>query len=82
MSLPAISKHLKVLERAGLISRRIDGRVHHCHLEARPMIEAAEWINRYRAFWQEQFDALDAYLKRRRAVSAKRTARKTRKERP
>ncbi len=82
MSLPAISKHLKVLERAGLISRRIDGRVHHCHLEAQPMSEAAEWINRYRAFWQEQFDALDRYLKRRRVVSAKRTTRKTRKERP
>ncbi len=82
MSLPAISKHLKVLERAGLLSRHIDGRIHHCHLEAHPMSEAAEWINRYRAFWQEQFDALDRYLKRRRAVSAKRTAKETRKERP
>jgi DNA-binding transcriptional ArsR family regulator len=64
VSLPAISKHLRVLEKAGLIQRERDGRVHHLRLEAKPMREAAAWIEFYRAFWEEQFDALAAYLKR------------------
>jgi len=58
VSLPAISKHLRVLERAGLLERRRQGRRRRCRLIARPMREAAAWINRYRRFWKQQFDRL------------------------
>jgi DNA-binding transcriptional ArsR family regulator len=63
VSLPAISKHLRVLEKAGLIRRERDGRVHRLRLEAKPMRDAAAWIERYRGFWEEQFDQLADYLK-------------------
>ena len=63
MSLPAVSKHLRVLEQAGLLARARDGRVHRCQIEAAPMRAAADWIARYRGFWEERFDALDRYLK-------------------
>lgn len=63
MSLPAISKHLRVLETAGLLARERDGRVHRCRLVAGPMNDAAEWIARCRRFWEEQFEALSEYLK-------------------
>ena len=62
MSLPAVSKHLRVLESAGLIARQKDGRVHRCRFVADPMKNAAEWIERYRRFWEEQLDALALYL--------------------
>src|SRR5580765_5190965 len=62
MSLPAISKHLRVLESAGLLDREIDGRIHRCRLAAEPMKHAAAWIAQYRAFWETQFDALGKYL--------------------
>ena len=63
MSLPAISKHLTVLERAGLITRAKDGRMHRCHLSADPMKEASEWIEkRYQEFWERQLDALADYF--------------------
>jgi DNA-binding transcriptional ArsR family regulator len=62
MSLPAISKHLRVLESAGLLQREIDGRVHRCRLAAEPMKDAARWMEQYRAFWETQFDALAKYL--------------------
>ncbi len=62
MSLPAISKHLRVLEHAGLISRRRDGRMHHLQLEAKPMREAAQWIEEYRKFWEGALDSLADYL--------------------
>jgi len=62
MSLPAVSKHLRVLEDARLVTRRKDGRVHRCRLVAEPMKDAAEWIERYRQFWEHQFDALADYL--------------------
>ncbi|MGH9713321.1 MAG: ArsR/SmtB family transcription factor [Candidatus Acidiferrales bacterium] len=62
MSLPAVSKHLRVLENAGLVVRHKDGRVHRCRLIAGPMKDAAQWIERYRLFWHEQFDALARYL--------------------
>jgi DNA-binding transcriptional ArsR family regulator len=62
MSLPAVSKHLRVLENAGLVTRHKDGRVHRCRLIAEPMKDAADWIERYRMFWEEQFDALERYL--------------------
>jgi DNA-binding transcriptional ArsR family regulator len=62
ISLPAVSKHLKVLEGAGLIARHKDGRVHRCRLVAEPMKNASEWIEHYRQFWEQQFDALARYL--------------------
>jgi DNA-binding transcriptional ArsR family regulator len=64
VSLPAISKHLRVLEKAGLIRRERDGRVHRLRLEAKPMRDAAAWIERYRGFWERQFDELADYLKK------------------
>ena len=62
MSLPAISKHLRVLENAGLIRRQRHGRVHQLKLDAKPMEQAGKWIEAYRRFWEESFDRLDAYL--------------------
>ena len=62
MSLPAVSKHLKVLERAGLLARDRDGRVHRCRLEPQAMDDAGEWIGRTRAFWEGRLDALARYL--------------------
>jgi DNA-binding transcriptional ArsR family regulator len=62
MSLPAVSKHLRVLETAGLVVRHKDGRVHRCRLIAEPMKDAAEWIEHYRKFWEHQFDNLARYL--------------------
>jgi DNA-binding transcriptional ArsR family regulator len=62
MSLPAVSKHLKYLERAGLLVREVDGRVHHCRLRPDPLQQAALWMNRYRHFWEGQFEALAQYL--------------------
>jgi DNA-binding transcriptional ArsR family regulator len=63
MSLPAVSKHLRILENAGLVSRRRRGRVHSLKLEAKPMQQAQAWIEEYRKFWEERFDCLDEYLK-------------------
>ena len=63
MSLPAVSKHLRVLEQAGLLAREKDGRVHRCQIEAAPMRAAADWIARYREFWDERLDALERYLR-------------------
>ncbi len=62
MSLPAISKHLKVLERAGLIERRREAQWRPCRLEAAPLKDAADWIEEYRQFWEESFDRLDEVL--------------------
>jgi DNA-binding transcriptional ArsR family regulator len=64
MSLPAISKHLRVLENAGLVSRQRRGRVHQLALEAKPMAEAQQWIAEYRKFWEASLDRLDTYLKK------------------
>ena len=63
MSLPAISKHLKVLENAGLISGSKDAQRRPRRLEARPLKEVAEWLGTYREFWEASFDRLDEYLK-------------------
>jgi DNA-binding transcriptional ArsR family regulator len=67
MSLPAVSKHLKVLEGAGLISRGRDAQWRPCKLEAAPLQDAANWIEYYRKFWEASFDRLDAYLQRLQA---------------
>lgn len=62
VSLPAISRHLKVLERAGLITRGRDAQWRPCRLEVAPLKEAAGWIEHYRRFWDKSFDRMDAYL--------------------
>jgi DNA-binding transcriptional ArsR family regulator len=63
VSLPAISKHLRVLEGAGLLTQEKQGRVRRCQLVAEPMHDAIEWIARYGQFWEGRFDALDQYLR-------------------
>ena len=62
MSLPAVSKHLKVLQRAGLIARGRDAQWRPCRLEARPLKDVAEWVDHYRKFWMESFDRLEDCL--------------------
>ena len=62
VTLPAISKHLKVLERAGLIERGREAQWRPCRLKAAPLKDAAAWVDRYRRFWEERFDCLDEYL--------------------
>jgi len=63
MSLPAVSKHLKVLERAGLIARGREAQWRPCRLEAKPLQDVAAWVEPYRRFWEESFERLDDYLK-------------------
>jgi DNA-binding transcriptional ArsR family regulator len=63
MSLPAVSKHLKVLERAGLIARSREAQWRPCRLEARPLKGAVDWLEQYRRFWEESLDRLGDYLK-------------------
>jgi DNA-binding transcriptional ArsR family regulator len=73
MSLPAVSKHLRVLEKAGLLRRRRYGRVHEMQLQAKPLKQAAQWVEEYRKFWEASFDRLAAYLeKTNKAASKKR----------
>jgi DNA-binding transcriptional ArsR family regulator len=62
MSLAAASKHVKVLERAGLVRRRVRGRTHRCRLDAKGLAEAHEWLRRYERFWTERLDALETLL--------------------
>jgi DNA-binding transcriptional ArsR family regulator len=62
ISLNGVSKHLKVLEHAGLISRNIQGRTHHCYLEAAQLREAGAWIDYYRPYWEQRLDALERFL--------------------
>ena len=76
MSQPAISKHLKVLERAGLISRGRDAQRRPCRIEARPLAEANDWLENYRRLWESNFRKLDAVLQEMKGASGKRTASK------
>ncbi len=62
MTKPAVTKHLKVLENAGLLRRQIIGRTHQCRLVPQPLSDAAEWIAFYENFWNKKFDALDTYF--------------------
>jgi DNA-binding transcriptional ArsR family regulator len=71
MSQPAISKHLKVLERAGLISRSRDAQRRPRRLEARPLAEASEWLDGYRRFWEASFQRLDVLLDEMKATQSK-----------
>lgn len=62
ISKSAITKHIKVLENSGLLSRTIEGRVHRCRLEPKPLAAISEWVSFYEKFWNNKLDALDAYL--------------------
>ncbi len=64
MSMPAVSKHLRVLERAGLVERSREAQFRPCRLRADPLQQAAGWLEQYRRFWEESFDRLDEYLQR------------------
>jgi DNA-binding transcriptional ArsR family regulator len=76
MTVPAISKHLKVLERAGLISRRRDAQRRPCRLDATPIREAAAWMLEFRRFWEESHDRLDEYLAELQAQESKQPRRR------
>jgi DNA-binding transcriptional ArsR family regulator len=65
MSLPAVSRHLRVLEDARLVARAVDGRIHRCSLDAEPLREAEGWLAHYRDFWAGNLDALARYAERR-----------------
>jgi DNA-binding transcriptional ArsR family regulator len=71
MSLPAISRHLKVLERAGLITRGREAQWRPCRLEAGPLKDATQWLEAYRRFWEESFDRLGSYLQELQAKESK-----------
>ncbi len=73
MSLPAVSKHLKVLERAQLIARGKEAQWRPCELKAAPLKAATDWMEQYRQFWEERFDRLDEYLKELQAQPAKKS---------
>lgn len=71
MSLPAVSKHLRVLENAGLLRRRRYGRVHEMQLNAEPLKKAAQWVEEYRKFWEGSLDRLAAYLEKTNKAGGK-----------
>jgi DNA-binding transcriptional ArsR family regulator len=71
MSMPAISKHLKVLERAGLIARGREAQWRPCRLQAGPLKDVAGWVEHYRRFWEDSFDRLDVYLRELKRQNAK-----------
>jgi len=79
MSMPGISKHLKVLERAGLISRGREAQWRPCRLNASPLKNANSWIEQYRKFWEDSFDRLDDYLKQLQVDTAKPVRRRKKK---
>ncbi|HMF53196.1 MAG TPA: ArsR family transcriptional regulator, partial [Edaphobacter sp.] len=81
MSQPAISKHLKVLERAGLISRGRDAQRRPCRLEAKPLAQANEWLERYREAWEQNFARLDLLLEELKAEEGRTRSVKTRQKR-
>ena len=71
MSMPAVSKHLRVLERAGLIARGREAQWRPCRIEAAPLREVAEWTERYRQIWEQHFDSLELYLQQMKAKEKK-----------
>jgi len=74
VSLNAISKHVMVLERAGLLHREIKGREHHCWINPRPLSEANAWLEHYRQFWEQRLDALQVYVARKFKAARKGSA--------
>src|SRR3712207_4133217 len=81
MSMPAISKHLKVLEKAGRIARGREAQWRPCRLEAAPLKEVADWVHHYRQFWEASFDRLDGYLIELQAKEKKNARKQPRKQR-
>jgi DNA-binding transcriptional ArsR family regulator len=79
ISLNSTSKHIRILERAGLVRRTVSGRDHVLSLNAAPLSEAAEWIEHYRQFWTERLAALDAFVQRKRAAGKHSSTTKGRK---
>ncbi len=79
MSMPAVSKHLRVLERAGLIVRGRDAQWRPCRLDPAPLKEVAEWAERYRAIWEQRLDRLDTYLQELKAKEKRHARRQRRK---
>src|SRR5215472_15748562 len=80
MSLPAVSKHLRVLENAGLLRRRRYGRVHEMQLNAKPLRQAVEWVEEYRRFWEGSLDRLAVYLEKTNKVPKRTTKTRTKQE--
>ena len=81
MSRPAVSKHLRVLEKAGLLRRRRYGRVHEMQLDAKPLKQAAEWVEEYRRFWEGSLERLAEYLEKTNKVPERTTTTKLKQER-
>lgn len=77
MSQPAISKHLKVLERAGLISRGREAQKRPCRLELKPLVDASSWLENYRRMWEERFEQLDALLEEMKGQQKKKSRKET-----
>jgi len=80
MSMPAVSKHLRVLERAGLIARGREAQWRPCRLEPAPLKDVAAWAERYRHIWEGRFDRLDGYLQEMKAAKEKKHGRKQRRK--
>ncbi len=80
MTMPAITKHLKVLERAGLIERGREAQWRPCRLRAKPLKDIGDWVEHYRKFWEESFDRLDGYLKELQTKEKKYDRRKKKTE--
>ena len=78
MSMPAVSKHLRVLERAGLIAQRRDAQWRRCRIKAGPLKEVSDWTKRYRQVWEERLDRLDEYVQQLKAKEKKNHGRKQR----
>ena len=76
MSMPAVSKHLRVLERAGLIAQRRDAQWRRCRIKAGPLKEVSDWTERYRQIWEERLDRLDEYVQQLKAKEKKNHGRK------
>ena len=72
MTLPAVSKHLKVLQRAGLVTQSREAQWRPCRLEAAPLKEVADWVERYRVYWEQGFDSLEEYLQKVQSKEKKR----------
>jgi DNA-binding transcriptional ArsR family regulator len=82
ISLNGVSKHVKVLERAGLVERSVRGREHWLRLQPEPLREAARWLDHYRAFWDSRLDALETLLLRQQSTRTTRKKRRSRGSRP
>jgi len=81
MTLPAVSKHLKVLERAGLVERRREAQWRPARLDAGPLKDVSDWTERYRRHWEESFDRLDAYLRKVQTEAKQQEAKKAKEKR-